>query len=60
MFSRIIFKLALIIFISLIGMLVMGPISLYTMRAQMMIDLQAKTQHMFDICYLILAHYQKL
>jgi len=60
MFSRISFKLALIIGISLIGMLVMGPIALYTMRAQMMTDRQAKTQQMIDIGYGILSHYQKL
>src|SRR5262245_27117298 len=60
MLSRISFKLALIIGISLAGMLVMGPIALYTMRAQMMTDRQAKTQHMVDIGYGILAHYQKL
>src|SRR5437879_3495168 len=60
MFSRISFKLALIIAISLVGMLVMGPIALYTMRAQMMTDRQAKTQQMIDIGYGILAHYQKL
>jgi methyl-accepting chemotaxis protein len=60
MFSRISFKFALIIGISLLGMLVMGPIALYTMRAQMMADREAKTQHMVDIGYGILAHYQKL
>jgi methyl-accepting chemotaxis protein len=60
MFSRISFRLALIIGISLAGMLVMGPIALYTMRAQMMTDRQAKTQQMIDIGYGILAHYQKL
>ena len=59
-FSRISFKLALIIAISLVGMIVMGPIALYTMRAQMMTDRQAKTQQMVDIGYGILAHYQKL
>jgi len=59
-FSRISFKLALIIAISLIGMLAMGPIALYTMRAQMVADRQAKTQQMVDIGYGILAHYQKL
>ena len=59
-FSRISFKLALIIAISLVGMLAMGPIALYTMRAQMMTDRQAKTQQMVDIGYGILAHYQKL
>ena len=60
MFSRISFKFALIIGISLLGMIVMGPIALYTMRAQMMADREAKTQHMVDIGYGILAHYQKL
>ncbi|HKU05402.1 MAG TPA: cache domain-containing protein [Bradyrhizobium sp.] len=60
MFSRISFKLALIIGISLVGMLVMGPIALYEMRAQMMADRQAKTQQMVDIGYGILAHYQKM
>src|ERR1043166_6245748 len=60
MFSRISFKLALIIGISLVGMLVMGPIALYTIRAQMMTDRQAKTQQMIDIGYGILTHYQKL
>ena len=59
-FSRISFKLALIIAISLVGMLAMGPIALYTMRAQMMTDRQAKTQQMVDIGYGILAHYQKM
>ena len=60
MFSRISFKLALIIAISLIGMIVMAPIALFTMRAQMMADRQAKTQQMIDLGYGILAHYQKL
>jgi methyl-accepting chemotaxis protein len=60
MFSRISFKFALIIGISLLGMIVMGPIALYTMRAQMMADREAKTQHMVDVGYGILAHYQKL
>jgi methyl-accepting chemotaxis protein len=60
MFSRISFKLALIIGISLAGMLVMGPIALYEMRAQMMTDRQVKTQQMIDIGYGILAHYHKL
>jgi methyl-accepting chemotaxis protein len=41
-------------------MIAMGPIALYTMRAQMMTDRQAKTQQMVDIGYGILAHYQKL
>src|SRR5436189_5882317 len=60
MFSRISFKLALIIAISLIGMIVMAPVALFTMRSQMMTDRQAKTQQMVDIGYGILAHYQKL
>jgi methyl-accepting chemotaxis protein len=60
MLSRISFRLALIIGISLAGMLVMGPIALYTMRAQMMTDRQAKTQQMIDIGYGILVHYQNL
>jgi methyl-accepting chemotaxis protein len=60
MFSRISFKLALIIGLSLVGMLVMGPIALYNMRAQMMADRQAKTQHMVDVGYGILTHFQKL
>jgi methyl-accepting chemotaxis protein len=59
-FSRISFKLSLIIAISLVGMIAMGPIALYTMRAQMMADRQTKTQQMVDIGYGILAHYQKL
>ena len=60
MFSRISFKLALIIAISLIGMIVMAPVALFTMRSQMMTDRQAKTQQMVDLGYGILAHYQKL
>ena len=60
MFSRISFKLAVMIGISLAGMVVMAPIALYTMRAQMMTDRQAKTQQMIDIGYGILVHYQKL
>src|SRR6266568_3717648 len=59
-FSRISFKLAVMIGISLAGMVVMAPIALYTMRAQMMTDRQAKTQQMVDVGYGILTHYQKL
>ena len=59
-FSRISFKLAVMIGISLAGMVVMAPIALYTMRAQMMTDRQAKTQQMIDVGYGILTHYQKL
>ena len=60
MFSRISFKLALIIAIALVGMIVMAPIALTTIRGQMMTDRQAKTQQMIDIGHGILAHYQKL
>ena len=59
-FSRISFKLAVMIGLSLAGMVVMAPIALTTMRAQMMTDRQAKTQQMIDIGYGILNHYQKL
>jgi methyl-accepting chemotaxis protein len=59
-FSRISFKLALIIVISLSGMMVMGPIALSTMRGQMMSDRQAKTRQMIDVGYGILAHYHQL
>ena len=59
-FSRISFKLAVMIGLSLAGMVVMAPIALYTMRAQMMTDRQVKTQQMIDIGYGILTHYQKL
>ncbi|MEZ2142339.1 cache domain-containing protein [Bradyrhizobium sp. DN5] len=59
-FSRISFKLVLIVGISLLGMVALAPIALSTLRAQMIADRQAKTQHMVDIGYSILAHYQKL
>nr|MBA2400176.1 cache domain-containing protein [Bradyrhizobium sp.] len=59
-FSRISFKLAVMIGLSLAGMVIMAPIALTTMRAQMMTDRQAKTQQMIDIGYGILNHYQKL
>ncbi|MCK1736145.1 cache domain-containing protein [Bradyrhizobium sp. 138] len=59
-FSRISFKLVLIVGISLLGMIALAPIALSTLRAQMVADRQAKTQHMVDIGYGILAHYQKL
>ncbi|QIO36144.1 methyl-accepting chemotaxis protein [Bradyrhizobium sp. 1(2017)] len=59
-FSRISFKLVLIVGISLLGMVALAPIALSTLRAQMVADRQAKTQHMVDIGYGILAHYQKL
>ena len=59
-FSRISFKLAVMIGLSLAGMVVMAPIALYTMRGQMMTDRQAKTQQMIDVGYGILTHYQKL
>ncbi|MBV8926554.1 MAG: cache domain-containing protein [Bradyrhizobium sp.] len=60
MFSRISFKLVLIIAISLSGMLVMAPIALSAMRSQMMADRQAKTRQMIDVGYGILAHYHQL
>ncbi|MBR0741833.1 cache domain-containing protein [Bradyrhizobium liaoningense] len=59
-FSRISFKLVLIVGISLLGMAALAPIALSTLRAQMVADRQAKTQHMVDVGYGILAHYQKL
>ena len=59
-FSRISFKLAVMIGLSLAGMVMMAPIALSTMRAQMMTDRQAKTQQMIDVGYGILTHYQKL
>ena len=60
MFSRISFKLVLIVAISLTGMIALVPIALSTMRAQMVADRQAKTRQMIDVGYGILAHYQKL
>src|ERR1700756_2842690 len=59
-FSRISFKLVLIIAISLSGMVVMAPIALSTMRSQMLSDRQPKTRQMIDIGYGILAHYHRL
>jgi methyl-accepting chemotaxis protein len=59
-FSRISFKLVLIIAISLSGMLVMAPIALSTMKSQMLSDRQAKTRQMIDVGYGILAHYHQL
>ncbi|MGY3426502.1 signal transduction histidine kinase [Bradyrhizobium sp. F1.13.4] len=59
-FSRISFKLVLIVGISLLGMIALAPIALSTLRAQMIADREAKTQHMVDVGYGILAHYQKL
>ena len=59
-FSRISFKLVLIVGISLLGMIALAPIALSTLRSQMIADRQAKTQHMVDVGYGILAHYQKL
>jgi methyl-accepting chemotaxis protein len=58
--SRISFKLALMIGLSLAGMIVMAPIALYTLRGQMVADRQAKTQQMIDVGYGILTHYAKL
>ena len=59
-FSRISFKLVLIVAISLLGMIALAPIALSTLRTQMVTDRQAKTQHMVDVGYGIMAHYQKL
>lgn len=59
-FSRISFKLVLIVGISLLGMITLAPIALSILRGQMIADRQAKTQHMVDVGYGILAHYQKL
>jgi len=58
--TRISFKLVLIVGIGLLGMIALAPIALSTLRAQMVTDRQAKTQHMIDVGYGILAHYQKL
>jgi len=60
MFSRISFKLILIVTIGLLGMIALAPIALSTMRAQMVADRQAKIKQMVDVGYGILAHYQKL
>src|ERR1700747_3519360 len=59
-FSRISFKMVLIVAISILGMIALAPIALSTMRAQMVADRQAKIQQMVDVGYGILAHYQKL
>src|SRR5437899_315513 len=59
-FSRISFKLVLIVGISLLGMIALAPIALSTLRAQMIADRQAKTQQMVDVVYGILTHQQKL
>nr|WP_249784581.1 cache domain-containing protein [Bradyrhizobium sp. IC3195] len=59
-FSRISFKLVLIVGISLLGMIALAPVALSTLRTQMVADRQAKTQQMVDVGYGILAHYQKL
>jgi methyl-accepting chemotaxis protein len=59
-FSRISFKLVLIVGIGLLGMIALAPIALSTLRSQMIADRQAKTQHMVDVGYGILTHYQKL
>ena len=59
-FSRVSFKLALIIGLSLAGMIVMAPIALSTMRAQMLADREAKIRQMIDVGYGILANAQRL
>ncbi len=60
MFSRISFKLVLIVAIGLLGMVALAPMALSSLRGQMLADRQAKTQHMVDVGYGILTHYQKL
>ena len=50
-FSRISFKFALIMGLALIGMVVMVPTALFTMRSQMMADRESKTQQMIDVDY---------
>ena len=59
-FSRTNFKLSLIVAIGVIGMLAIAPIALYTMRAQMLADRQAKTRQMIDVGHGILSQYHKL
>ncbi|KJC45389.1 cache domain-containing protein [Bradyrhizobium sp. LTSP857] len=59
-FSRISFKLVLIVGVSLLGMIALVPIALSTLRGQMVADRQAKIQQMVDVVYGILTHEQKL
>ena len=59
-FSRISFKLVLIVGISLLGMIALAPIALSTLRGQMVADRQAKILQMVDVVYGILTHQQKL
>jgi methyl-accepting chemotaxis protein len=59
-FSRTNFKLSLIVAIGVIGMLAIAPIALYTMRAQMLADRQAKTRQIIDVGHGILSQYHKL
>jgi methyl-accepting chemotaxis protein len=44
----------------LIGMVVMAPVALFTMRYQMTADREAKIQQMIDVGYGILANYHRL
>ena len=59
-FSRISFKLAVMIGLSLAGIIALAPLALYSIRKQMMTDRQAKIQQMVELGHGILAHYQKL
>ncbi|MDN3278067.1 cache domain-containing protein [Frankia sp. RB7] len=59
-FSRISFKLVLIVGISLLGMIALAPIALSTLRGQMIADRQAKILQMVDVVHGILTHQQKL
>ncbi len=59
-FSRISFKLVMIVGISLLGMIALAPIALSTLRGQMVADRQAKVLQMVDVVYGILTHQQKL
>ena len=59
-FSRISFKLVLIVGLASLGTIAMAPIALDTMRTRMIEDRQAKIQHLVEVAYGILAHYQDL
>jgi methyl-accepting chemotaxis protein len=59
-FSRVGFKLVLIVAIGLVGTILLAPLALSTLRSQMVADREAKTRHMVDVGYGILVHYQKL
>jgi methyl-accepting chemotaxis protein len=59
-FSRIRLRLVVMVAISLAGMAILAPIALFTMRAQMTADRQAKTQQMVDVGFGILSYFHKL